>query len=378
MNATRVAAMAQKEWREIVRDRLFFALAFVVPVVLMLLLGFGLTLDVEHLPMAIVDHDRSAMSRDYAYRFRSSRYFTVLAEPRDDHELSALLMGNGVRAAVVIPAHFERDILAGQSVHVQTLIDGSLPYRAQVVKGYITMIDAAASADLAASWLSRAGATAAGSPVRLEARYLYNQGALSAWSFGPKLLMMILFMCSPFLTALGVVREKESGAVYNIFSSTVSRGEFLLGKLAPYAAIALVNGAVLWLMATQLLGAPFKGSLVFLTAATVLYVLASTGIGLLVSLLVRTQVASMFVTAVVTMIPAQLYSGALIPLASMNAAGRGVARSLPALHYHEIVVGVFLKGVGLAELWPRVLLLAGYSVALWIAALALFTKRPRA
>ena len=214
--------------------------------------------------------------------------------------------------------------------------------------------------------------------MTLQVRYLYNEAVLSKWSFGPKLLMMILFMSAPFLTALGVVREKETGSVYNIFSSTVRRGEFLAGKLAPYAGIALINALILWLMGTLLLGAPFKGSPTFLVAATLLYVLCSTGIGLLVSLVVDTQVASMFATAVLTMIPAQLYSGALIPLDAMSTGGRLFAHALPALYYHQVVVGVFLKGVGLAVLWPEVLILTGYAAALWVAALALFSKRPRA
>jgi ABC-2 type transport system permease protein len=282
----------------------------------------------------------------------------------------------------VIPPFFGRDLLAGRPAHVQTLVDGTLPYRAQVVKGYIVALNASVSEELARAWHAGAGAGEAEPPSRglvtLEVRYLYNEAARSAWSFGPKLLMMILFMSAPFLTALGVVREKETGSIYNVFSSTVRRGEFLVGKLAPYAGIALINAVVLWLMATMLLGAPFKGNPLFLAGATFLYVLSSTGIGLLVSLIVDTQVSSMFATAVLTMIPAQLYSGALIPLESMSASGRAVARALPAVYYHEVVVGAFLKGVGLTVLWPEILVLAGYAVGLWTVSLLLFSKRPRA
>lgn len=384
MSPRRILAVAQKEWREIVRDRLFFALAFVVPVFLMLLLGFGLTLDVEQLPLVIVDQDGSALSREYAHRFAGSRYFDFRGYARDARVVDRMLTAGEVRAGLVIPEHFGRDLLAGRPARVQTLIDGSLPYRALVVKGYAVAIDAAMSAELAAAQLERARGLAPAAaerslrPVRLEVRYLYNQSARSAWSLGPKLLMMILFMSSPFLTALGVVREKETGAIYNVYASTVSRSEFLIGKLTPYAVISLANALVLWAMATTLFGAPFKGDPLLLAAATLLYVLCCTGIGLLVSVLVRTQTAAMLATAILTMIPAQLYSGAIIPMESLSPSGQLVTRALPAIYYHDVVVGTFLKGAGPGVLWPRLVVLGAYAVALRVAGLVLFHKRPRA
>ena len=384
MNLERVAAVALKEWREIVRDRLFFSLAFIVPLALMVMFGYGLSLDVENIPMAIVDQDGSALSRDYAHRFIDSRYFHFLGYARQERELTPLLTDNRIRAAIIIPEHFGKDLLAGRPAPVQTLIDGTFPFRAQTTKGYLIAINTAFSAELLAEYLSRlrgiphAQALEIVQPIRLEVRYLYNQGGKSIWSLAPKLIMVILMISPPFLTALGVVREKESGSIYNIYSSTLSRGEFLIGKLSPYVGISILNALILWFLATWLYAVPFKGSGVFFLVATVMYVICTTGIGLVVSVLVRTQTAAMIVTAIFTIVPAVLYSGILIPISSLTRAAQVIAHGLPAMYYTNIVLGCFLKGVGLQALWFELLVLALYAAALFTIGYLRFSKRPNA
>ena len=384
MNFKRVVAVAQKEWREIVRDRLFFSLAFIVPVTLMLMFGFGLSLDVENIPMAIVDHDGTALSRDYAHRYIDSRYFQFLGYSHNEQELTPLLTDNKIRAAIVIPEHFERDLLSGRPAQIQTLIDGTFPFRAQTTKGYIIAINSAVSAELLADYLTRlrgiphAQALSIVQPVRLEVRYLYNQSVKSIWSLAPKLIMVILMISPPFLTALGIVREKESGSIYNIYSSTLSRGEFLIGKLAPYVGISILNALVLWMLAIWLFAVPFKGPPVFFFLATVMYVICTTGIGLVVSVLVRTQTAAMIVTAIFTIVPAVLYSGILVPISSLTQAAQIIAHALPAMYYTDIVLGCFLKGVGLASLWLELLVLGLYAAVLFTVGYLMFSKRPKA
>ncbi len=174
-----------------------------------------------------------------------------------------------------------------------------------------------------------------------------------------------------------MVREKENGSIYNIYSSTATRGEFLLGKLAPYLAISMVNALILWLLATQLFGAPFKGDPLFFLLATMVFVICTTGIGLLVSLIVRTQVAAMLLTVVVTVIPSVLYSGLLVPVASMDPVGQLKAHLFPAVYFTDIVLGSFLKGIGIGDLWGRLLALLVYSALLWTASLLIFHKRPK-
>ena len=384
MKFRRVAAVAHKEWREVVRDRLFFTLAFVVPAFLMLLLGHGLTLDVENVPFAVLDHDRSPASRDYAYRFISSRYFDFRGYVRDAHELEPLLKDNRMRAVIVIPEHFGRDVLAGRSVTVQTLLDGTIPSRAQTIKGYLAAINAGASTERLVEYVARqrglteAQARARLAPIELEVRYLYNQAVRSIWSLAPKFIMFILLFVPPLLTAVGVVREKETGSIYNIYASTVTRGEFLAGKLFPYVAISAVNVLVLWAMAIWAYGAPFKGDPAFFGLASLVFVTCATSIGLLISLLVRTQVAAIFVTVIITLIPAMDYSGFLVPVHSLDRAGQIQARLLPFMYYTDIATGSFLKGLGPAELWPELVILVGYTVALLTVSYLLFSKRPAA
>jgi ABC-2 type transport system permease protein/ribosome-dependent ATPase len=381
MNAARVLAVAYKEWREIVRDRLFFALAFVVPAVLMLLFGFGLSLDVEDIPMAVVDYDRSALSREYAHRFIDSRYFDFKGYVDDERTLAKRITANELRAVLIIREGFERNLLAGRPAEVQTVIDGTFPFRAQTAKGYVAAINAAFNVESLARVLSQLRGLSEVQarehlpPLRLEVRYLYNQSVKSIWSIAPKLLMAIMMISPPFLTALGIVREKESGSIFNIYSSTVRRSEFLAGKLLPYVAISTLNVIILWALAMFMFGAPFKGDPLFFLLASMLYVTCTTGIGLLVSVAVRTQVAAMIGTAILTVVPAVLYSGVLIPVSSLSSFARVIAHLLPGMYYADIAMGSFLKGVGFAALWPNVLALAAYAVVLFTAGFMLFHKR---
>jgi len=383
VNLSRIKAIAYKEWREILRDRLFFALAFVVPASLMLVFGYGLSLDVEHIPFAVVDHDRSTMSRDYLHRFIDSRYFDHKGHVRSERELGPLLADSKIRFAIVIPPKFQEKLMAGRPVAVQSLIDGTFPFRTATSKGYVIAINAAFNGELLADYISRRlgfspeQAAAMAQPVGVQIRYLYNQEVRSVWTMASALMMFVLMITPPFLTALGVVREKENGSIYNIYTSTVTRGEFLIGKLAPYVGISTINILILWLMAAGLFGAPFKGDPIFFFIASGIYVTCTTGIGLLVSLIVRTQVAAMMMTVVVTIVPSVLYSGLLVPIASMDPQGQFEAHLFPAMYYTDIALGSFLKGIGLEQLWGKMLVLAIYAVVLWILSYLLFHKRPR-
>ena len=384
MNLKRVRALMYKEWREILRDRLFLALAFVVPISMMLVFGYGIKLDVESIPFAVLDQDRSAMSRDYLHLFMDSRYFSYQGHVQSEEELEPLLADSKIRFAIIVPPRFQENLKAGRPVAVQALIDGTFPFRTSTSKGYVIAINSAFNAQLLAGYISRTmgltpeRAVAMVQPVKAQLRYLYNQELKSIWSIAPVMMMFILLMAPPFLTALGVVREKENGSIYNIYSSTVTRAEFLIGKLLPYVGLSCINVIILWLMAILVFNAPFKGDPLFFFLASVVYVICTTGIGLLVSLLARTQVAAMMITVVVTIVPAVLYSGLLVPIASMDAASQFEAHLFPAMYYTDIALGSFLKGIGSGQLWGRVGALLIYTMVLWVLSYFLFHKRVRA
>lgn len=384
MNVRRIVVVASKEWRETTRDRMFLSLAFLIPIVWMVVFGYGLVLDVEHIPFAVLDRDHSALSRDYLYRYQQSRYFDFKGHLAGERDVDRLLAAGTIRAAIIVPEAFQERLLAGEPVGVQTLMDGTFPLRSDITKGYVIAINSAFSQARLVEYLARTRrmpperAQELVQPVRLEVRYLYNQEVKSAWSIAPSLVMLVLTLSPPLLTALGVVREKERGSIYNIYSSTVTRLEFLVGKLAPYVAISAVNVVVLWLMAVYLFGAPFKGSPVFFFAASLLFILCTTGIGLLISMLVNTQQAALIITILLSIVPTINYSGMLVPVSSLSHGTQLLAHLFPAMYYTEIVRGVFLKGVGLDVLWLDVLVLAVYAVALRVVGYQLFRKRPRA
>jgi ABC-2 type transport system permease protein/ribosome-dependent ATPase len=375
--------MAFRESREIVRDRLFFVMAFVIPPVLLLAFGYGLSLDVRDNPFAVLDYDRTPMSRDYLHEFMDSPYFKFKGHVENEREVHDLLTAGRIRLIIVIPEHFQERLTAGRPVALQTLIDGTFPVRAQTTIGYVDGINRKFSMRLISEYLARTtGVSSARTqtildPIRVEVRYLYNASLKSDWSLTPRLMMMVLMICPPLLTSMGVVREKETGAIYNIYSSMITRGEYLLGKLFPYVTISVFNVLVLWIITIQVFGAPFRGDPIFFFAASVLYVICTTGMGLIVSVLVRTQVASTLITFICTVVPSVFYSGVFVPIPALSKSAKIVAHILPAMYYTDIVAGCFLKGIGIEMLWIDVVVLGAYVVALYTVGYLMFHKRPQ-
>jgi len=384
VNLRRIRAVAFKEWRETVRDRLFLLMAFLLPSLLMVVFGYGLVLDVEHVPFAVLDRDQSSLSRDYLYRFIESRYFDYRGSVHEEREIDRLLGETAIRMAIIVPDRFEERLLAGRPVTVQTLLDGTFPLHADTTKGYVIAVNNSFTQELITDFLTRtrgllpAEARRLAEPVSLETRYLYNQEVRSTWSMVPALIMFSLMMASPLLTALGVVREKETGSIYNIYSSTASKAEYLVGKLAPYFAISMINVAVLWMIAVWLFRVPFKGSFTVFFSASLLFVLCTTAIGLIISLLVRTQMAALIIAIIIAMVPTFLFSGFLVPVSSLSPGAQVQAHLFPAMYYTNVVRGSFLKGLELKAMWTDLLALAGFAVALRLVAYGLFTKRPKA
>ncbi|MFW5837141.1 MAG: ABC transporter permease [Desulfovibrionaceae bacterium] len=381
MRLRRIWAVTRRELQEILRDRLFFTLAFLIPPLLMAVFNFGLSLDVEDIPAAVVDRDNSRLSRELAARLASSERFVLKAPPRRLEDAAQLFARGELRAVLVIPEEFEERLLAGEETRVQILADGTYPFRAETIKGYLSGMVRDFESERRRAFRARAVGTAPERftppqpPVRLEIRRLYNQALESDWSLAAKLMMVILMIFPPLLTSLTVVRERERGSLTALRASRVSRLGLMAGKLAPYTAIAFGNAMVLWAMAVWGFGAPFKGDPVFFVAACLCFVAATTGMGLLVSVLAPSQAAAELITFVVTVVPAVQYSGVFVPLSSLGPGAQAVAHALPAMHFTDIVVGCFLKGQGWAMLWPQAAALASYAGVMLGASTLLFRKR---
>ena len=371
----KVFAVAAKEVREIWRVKLFLVLAFGVPFIMFIVFGYGISLDVEHMPFAYIDNDHSQLSAQLVEKFKG-RYFELREELFDPEQADRLLRDGSLRAVLVIPADFSRKIYRGNVADLQFLIDGGYPYRALTVKGYAQAIMAAFNRELIEKKLLRSGDLVQSlQPIRTETRYFFNESLRSSYALIPGLIAIVLLMNPAVLTAIAITREKEFGTIYNIYSSPIKRWEFLTGKIIPYLVISGINFTMIVFTVRFLFQIPMKGDIINLIPGAFLYVLINVSIGLLVSSVTRTMVSAQIVTIIVTVIPAFLYSGLLIPVANLGGEAKVMAYLYPTMHFMKIVHGVYLKNLNLLDLLPQTLLLMFYFAVLFSLGIMAFKKR---
>ena len=364
----RLFSYSRREELELRRDPIRAMLALLGSVILMFIMGYGITMDVEDLPFAVLDRDQTTISRDYTLNLAGSRYFTQKAPIAGYDELDQRMRSGELSVAIELPPGFGRDLARGRSVQIGVWLDGAMPTRAETVRGYVQ--------GMHAQWLARRMSTASGGATTdglftIETRFRYNPDVRSLVAMVPAVIPVLLILIPAILTALSVVREKELGSIVNLYVTPVTRLEFLLGKQLPYIALAMLNFLLLVLLAITLFGVPLKGSFVALAAATLVYVAATTAIGLLISSFMRSQTAAIFGTAVATMVPAVQFSGLIDPVSSLEGAGALIGQIFPTTHYMTIARGTFSKALGFAELQASFLplliavpVLVGLSAAL--------------
>ncbi len=361
----RLWAVAKKESREILRDPITLAVAIVLPLIMMVLLTYAITLDVRDVGLAVLDEDGSAESREYVAGFLQSGYFRLHAAARSPGEIERLLDGGAVRVALVIPAGFARTLAQGLPADVQTLLDGSFANTAVIALNYVNAItDAYAERLHERALTARHGGAQPAPAVRLESRVRYNPALRSADYVVPGLFAVILMAFPPLLTAVAVVRERERGSILQIYVAPIRAWEFLGGKLLPYAGIAYLEMLLLLAAGRLWFRAPVRGSLPLLLGLALLYVVATVGIGLLVSTLTRSQVVAILLAVILTFMPAFLFSGFLYPIESMPPLTQAYSHLFPARPFVEIARGITLKAVGLERLWPSAGLLLLYGAAM--------------
>lgn len=376
MNLRRTAAVAACEIRQLRRDPLLWLRALGVPIALFVFMGYGLSFDLERIPLAVVDHDHSATSRDYVHAFAATRSFALRTDSASERDVETLFRRGQIRLAIIVPPDFERMLYRGLPATVQLLADGVYAYQAELTRGYALAIHARVAGEVfAARMLERTGRRFEPAPIEVRTRYLYNETLRTMNAIVPGLLPLILMLTPALMMALAIVREKELGSIFNFLSSPATRAEFILGKLMPYAAIGLANAILLAALAVGLFRVPFKGSVALYLVGSLLYVIATASIGLVISSFVRSQLAGIVATAILTVVPALLYSGLLIPVQSMNADTRIVAQLLPAMYYNRLVVAVFLKNLPLSAVWGDLALLLLFDVVLLGTGMALTRKR---
>ena len=362
MKPARVLAVVEKESREILRDPVTLAIALLMPLVMLFLFGYAISLDIDDVPLGVLDQDRSVASRELVDRFTASGYFRLADGYAAPWEMEKSLQTGATRLALVIPPRFGEALDRGDAAPIQVIVDGTYSVTANLVAAY--------SQAIVAGFRSTAVPR-----IRVETRAWYNPALRSATYVVPGLFGAILMAFPPLLTALAITREKETGSIQQIFASPLTPAEFLAGKLVPYGLIAFVQ--ILMVMALGFLwfDVPLRGSLGLLLGTGLVYVFCTVGIGLLVSTVTSSQLVAMLLALIVTLMPSFLFSGVLFPIFTMPYLLQLYTRVFPARYFVDLSRGVVLKGAGLPELWLSIAILTAYTFAVFALAAWRFRKK---
>lgn len=371
---TRMLAFSYRESMEVLRDRVRLTFAFGGSLLLLLVIAYGLSSDVENLAYAVLDQDQTPASRAYLQEYSSSRYF--LEEPKllNKGELEQQLATRKITMAIEIPPSFGRDLERGGRPEISVWIDGAETSRAATIEGYVEGAHA--------KFIERMVRESPAPRVQSESasfalRYMYNPTFESIYAMGPTIPTMMLLLFPAILMAVSVAREKEIGTITNFFVTPTRRMEFLLGKQLPYIGIGMANFAILTIVVVFLLQVPMKGSLLTLSFGALLYVTATTGYGLLVSNLASSQVTAVLLAAILSMMPTMQFSGMFQPVSTLEGAARTMGTLWPAAYYLHISVGTFTKGLSAAALAPDLIKLAMFPPVFWTLCVLLLKKQEK-
>ena len=360
---TRLWAIARKEAIQLRRDARSLGLAFVLPVIMLVLFGYAITTDVQHITTAIVDRDHTPESRALTSAFSESNYFMVKYTASTSEGVEKLIDLAKVRVVIVIPERFSADLKAGRGAPVELLLDGSDAKTATVARGYADAIARTYSQN--ASVVARQGAA----PVVAQGRVWYNETLDSAAMIVPGLIAVIMSIISAMLTSLTVSREWERGTMEQLAATPVSRAEVILGKLVPYLVIGLIDVAVALIVGIFVFGVPFRGSFLTFALGTTVFLIGVLGLGTLLSTGLKSQLLASQAAIFATYLPALLFSGFMYTISNMPIVLQWISRVVPARYYVSFTRGVFLKGNGIEVVWPAILglaIYAGFTVAMSI------------
>jgi ribosome-dependent ATPase len=346
-SAARAFSYMLRETLELQRDPVRATLALLGSLILMFIMGYGISMDVENLSFAVLDRDQTTLSQNYALNLSGSRYFVEHPPIADYAELDRRQRSGELSLAIEIPSGFARDVERGTPVQIGAWIDGAMPQRAETVQGYVNGMHQGWLVDVAKH---RFGQAVGAGAATIETRFRYNPDVKSLPAIVPAVIPILLLMIPAMLTALSVVREKELGSIINLYVTPVTRAEFLFGKQLPYIVLGVLNFLLLTLLAVTVFGVPVKGSFATLALAALIFIVFSTGLGLFASTFTRSQIAAMFLTLIGTMLPAIEFAGLLNPVSSLEGAGRMIGQIYPATYMLTISRGVFSKALDLSDL----------------------------
>jgi ribosome-dependent ATPase len=370
----RLWAYARRETVELLRDPIRMAFAVFGPIILMFAFGYGISFDIENLQTAAFDQDETPQSRELLQGFEGSRYFSMQPPLTSDAEAERRLRSGNTQIVVEVPSGFGRDVANGRKPEVDATVDGAMTFRGETAKNYVNGVARKQGEELQRE-AHRPGAPNAWNEDNIETRFRYNQAFLSVNAMVPSVFMLMLCLIPAIMSAIAVVREKETGSIANFRSTPITKFEFLIGKQLPYVAVAMMNFVFLFLMAVFIFKVPIKGPFLTLLIGTIVYVFATTGFGQLISSFVRTQVAAVFATAILSIVPAVNFSGLFAPVSSLSGTAKILGLSFPSAWYQPITVGVFAKALGMLDLWRNVAAITIIALAFLSLSLLLLRKQ---
>ena len=369
MSLKHLVAIARKETQHILRDRWTFILVLVTPISLLFIMAYALTVDIEDVPIGVMDHDQSTVSRDFVEQISAGEELDLVARPNSLEEMEELLVRGTIKAGVVIQPAFGRDLRAQRGLRLQVIIDGTEPDT-----GFFAMQQVTRRTE---DFVVRSLPPGAGDllrPVELSVRALYNPGIEPRVDLVPGLISMVLGL--PALSvALALSREREHGTLEQILVTPISRADLLVGKMIPYIVVGMVNVIAIPILAMAAFGIPLRGSFILFFLLSVVFLFAMLSMGTLIGVFMRTQPAALALSFLVIFFPGFFLTGIFFPIAALPAELQMEAMLLPGTHYAIITRSIFLRAVGLEILWPNVLALAGLGVAFTAVAAFFFKKR---
>jgi len=370
MNLRRLRLVMWKELLQLRRDRLLLPLIFMMPIMYVIMFGYVVGSDVRNLPTAVIDNDQTAVSRQLVDAFSSSGYFVISARPSSEASLQPLVDAGQVKVAIVIESGTEASLARGETVPLGIIVDGSDSKTASVASGYAAEIVAAFDQKLLAS----AGHAMGGPTIDARVRVMFNPSLKSVNAMVPGLVASILMMSIMVIMSQAVVRERARGTLEQMMVTPITRAEYLTGKVLPYALIATVQTVFVVLIGLYWFNVPFNGSVWTVALGLVLFTFTSIGMGLLISLVSRTQQQAQQ-TVMFVLIPTMVLSGFIFPIESMPAAIVPLTYLIPLRYALVVLRGAFLKGSGILDMWVQFAAMVAFAVGIFGLAVSRFQKR---
>jgi len=375
MSLTRLLAVAKKEVLHILRDKRSLGIVIIMPITLMLLFGYGVNLDLKRIPIYVYDQDGSQQSQDLLKRFQASEYFRIVRAVDNYDDIARALDSGNARMGFVIPWDFSQRLSHGTPIDVQSLVDASDDNTANVLMGYTQAVVQGYSGDLQLSWLRARGQSIQPVPLSVQSRTWYNEDLESSAFIVPGVLALVMSVIGAFLTSLTIAREWERGSMEQLISTPLTAMEIMLGKLAPYFLLGMIDVAVCVVLAVGWFRVPFRGSYLTLAICSGLFLVVVLSLGFFISVIAKSQLAASQISLIITFLPAFLLSGFLFAIEQMPVVLQWLTRIFPARYYVSILKAIFLKGTPATMLRADLLPLAGFTILLALVATRSFHKR---